>query len=228
MKKEAFQRFSNLLFFENHLEDEKAQFLATQHGYLFRRDSARLVAHALPTATEKAKHFPMQDIENGMWDGVQLIHEELLFANEAGAEHRVPSVGVPYETHSLQTLFWKEFDTVFRIETKSLVKVLLILQRKLLNQKLALHEVDIMLDWQAKTLSLLLPNETSSYDLSIEVDKAGEETQITYAYLFFKDFFMHANSFNKQLTFSIYQSYFTKIDYDEKTKAVLNHKRKSV
>lgn len=227
MNGEEFQRFSNLLFFENYLEDEKANYVTTQHGYLFRRDAARLVAHKIEQAEDEAKHFLLELIEKGTWDKVQLVQEDLHLTNEQGEKQVLSPVETPFQTNSLQSLFLNDYDTVFHMESKSLVKVLLILQRKLLNQALPLHEVDVVLNWKEGTLSLVLPNETSTYQLTLEVEKEGKETSIAYSYLFFRDLFIHANSFNKHLTFSIYQSYFTKIDYDEKTKAVLNHKRKN-
>ena len=228
MKEEEWQQFSNLLFFENHLEDEKANYLAVERGYLFRRDNARLVAFKMSELVEGAKHFPMQTVEKGVWDKVQLVQEQLLFTNEKEEEHSLLPVAVPYETHSLQTLFWEEFDSVIRIQSKSVAKVLLGVQRKLLNLRIPLHQVDVALNGQEKTLTLVLPTETISYPITMEVAKEGTETVQVYSYLVFRDLLMHANSFNKEITLSSYQSYFTKIDYDEKTKAVLNHKRKRV
>lgn len=228
MNQEQWQRFSNLLWFENYLEDAKADWLVAQNGYLFRRDSVRLVAHVFDQAKQPAKHFPLQGIEKAIWDKVQLEQETLLFTNEQGETSSVSSAEVPYETVSLRTLFWQDFDTIVQVQSKSLVKVLLILQRKLLNQKVALHAVDVVLDVQRKTLSLVLPHETASYDIELSVEKEGETKKVVYSYLLFRDLLIHANSFQKQITLSIASSYFTKIDYDEMTKAVINHKRKRV
>ena len=224
LTKESYEKLTNILFFENHLKDEKANFLTFCDGYLFRRDDARLVAYKTEEKSEKIFSFSLEAFEKDTSYEVQLKSGEILMKNEE-KQKTIKSVEVPFESNSVKILNMDNFEWEVNFDTKSLAKALMMLQRKLMNQQIDLETVTLVLD--LKKCSLLLEKEDAvGYDLKCEILKEGEDHLIHYSYLLFKDLLMNAKSFGKQVKFFVEQPYFTRIQYNENTIAVLSHKRK--
>lgn len=224
LTKESYDKLTNILLFENHLKDEKANFLTFCDGYLFRRDDARLVAYETEEKSEKIFSFSLEAFEKDTSFEVQLKSGEILMKNEE-KQKTIKSVEVPFESNSINILKKVNFEWEVSIDTKSLAKALMMLQRKLMNQQVDLETVTLELDLKNRSLQLE-KDDAMGYDIKCEILKEGEDHLIHYSFLLFKDLLMNAKSFGKQVRFFVEQPYFTRIQYNERTTAVLSHKRK--
>lgn len=225
MKTEEYQLFAELLFFDNHLQDDKANYVVIADDYLFRRDSARIVAYRLEEKIKESKHFLLDAFgKEGGYD-VQLNQENILLTATDGSTQEIVPMEVPYRTNSIQILAITDFDWEATVDTKTLVKALLIIQRKIMNQPVDMMKINLFINFQEKTINLQLKEETVCLALKMDIKQTGNNPIVYYAYPLFKDFFMNAKSLNSTVSIRVHAPYFTRIDYTEKIMAVLNHKR---
>jgi hypothetical protein len=227
INKEEYGDYLELLLFEDHLEDEKADYLTYHEDLIFRRDSARAVFFKVDEKTDKTFHFPLKDIEKGVYDEVQLNKDKNLVFIKEKENLVVEPVDTPYLVNTLKVLNQGDFDWEVRIKTKSIVKTLLMLHRKLVSKQLDLKMTTISFDFLEKKVSVVFNEEEISYGIECEVLKQGEDKIVNYSYQFFKDFMINSKSFGENVDIFIHQPYFTIIEYNEKVKSVINHKRKT-
>lgn len=217
--------FLQLLLFENRLQDEVADYIAISSKYLVRRDGARLMSLEFDEEQEKTFHYPIVSLESMGYDGVQLKDRQNLVFTKSGEETVLAPIEVPYLTETLKLLSIQDYDFSVTLDTKSVVRSLLAIQRKVLNQKKEMDQIVLSFDFSKKKISVELENEQFETTVNGNTEKTNEGDVVHYSYLLFKDFFQNANSFGKEITLSIKSPYYTVIQYTDKIKGVLAHKK---
>lgn len=224
MESDVFSPFLQLFFFENRLKDELADYAVISGKYLFRRDSTRLVAYEMPDSEERTFHYPIVSLETEGYDGVQFKDRQNLSFKKGEKEDVLEPVEVSYGVGSMQLLATTEFDFEVKVEAKSVVRALLAIQRKVLNQDIDLEKAVIGFDFSNNKLTVDLPEERFEALVKGNFEEVPEKTVVYYSYLLFKDFLQNANSFSKEVAISVKAPLFTVIQYTDLVKGVLAHK----
>lgn len=215
----------SLLLFPNRTGEKIANFFSVKEHYLWRRDSHRLVAFKMAQSSKEEWNYPtdkltaLQDIVN-----IEMSEKGILnFFTKNASNHLYP-VSESFFSHSFQTMKEKNHHVIFEILSKDLSKQLSIFQRKILNSSLDMEKVTLTIHLKSKTIEL---NELSfQKEVPIKQSK-GESLSISYSFAYFRDLLINCNKFNEWIVFKVHLPYFTKIDFDANTCAILTHKKDS-
>lgn len=224
--------FNNLLFFENRLKDDKADYISVTDQYLWRRDSSRLVSFKLDEKVKKNINYRLEDYKEAFEDEDK--KPKKLIVNEKGEmvitfekkKKMIKPITVNMKPYSLKTLYYEEFTKEYVIESKKIMKYLLMVQRKIMKGKQNINDLTIIVDAKQGTISI--PEIKDEKKIDIQASNDEKEYEFHYPYPFFKEFLINASQLSKEITFKVNGSYFSIIEYNDRIKAVLNHKRKRV
>lgn len=229
IKEISLEKISNLVFFENRLDDEKGNYIVLSDGYLWRRDSVRLFSYKIDSPIEGVHYFNINDLSDFIERDVEIIFlEGKLFVKENNEIIReFESVKTEFKDNSLRCLDVSNFDSVFELNSKQIAKILLIAQRKVLNLNIDLNKVTLNMNLEKKKIILEAGEKFFEYECDILFKEKGNLKEISFSYILFRDFLSNVNSFGKKVEFSVYGKFFSLIKYNENISTVINHKRKN-
>lgn len=222
MDKKCYNKILSLLLFPKRTTEQAGNYLSFTNGFLWRRDAHRLVAFRLQ-ANQAHWDYPIENVTD-LTDihDIQVDEKGILTILTKSSTTTLSPVTSNVVPNALNTLFMKNESFTFSIPSKELSKQLSILQRKIMKQGLEFDQVTLTL--QPANNRLWLPELKVEAPLVMTVSK-GKPVSISFSFAYFRDLLINCNKFHDVIHFKTHLPFFTAIQYDHQTFAVLLHKK---
>lgn len=227
------KKYYPFLKFQNHKNEKEIEYITICEDFLFRRDHLRMFAiklqHKYPEQHYSFSSFPekMEEVKDIFLtdQGIQFVDkkDESIYALPLEEEKK------ELEAKKILKVFQAEHHKVFKVKSEFIMMEFPQLQRKIINKKIKIENVDFIIDLDTSMFILKKENDIiEKKEIPIEFIKGEKTGKISYSFEKLKNMIGNMYKYKETVNFFVHSphniSYFTVFPYEKGVFSVLMHK----